>query len=94
MRHEYDLSSAKLANLVATPTVSNSQRQTAIRNLVEVDETFIKEISMLRILHQSYVALPAAHLELVTGVADPRLGLPMVIELLENGRELSACTRS
>jgi hypothetical protein len=88
VRHEYDLSSAKLANLVATPTVSNSQRQTAIRDLVEVDETFIKEISMLRILHQSYVALPAAHLELATGVADPKLGLPMVIELLENGREL------
>ncbi len=88
LRHEYDLSSAKLANLVAKPTVSNSQKQTAIRDLVELDEKFIKEISMLRILHQSYVALPAAHLELATGVADPKLGLPMVIELLENGREL------
>jgi hypothetical protein len=88
LRHEYDLSSAKLANLVAKPTVSNSQKQTAVKDLVELDEKFIKEISMLRILHQSYVALPAAHLELATGVADPKLGLPMVIELLENGREL------
>jgi hypothetical protein len=43
---------------------------------------------MLRILHQSYVALPAAHQELATGVANPKLRLPMVIELLENGREL------
>ena len=88
LRHEYDLSSAKLANLVAKPTVSNSQKQTAITDLVEIDEKFIKEMSMLRILHQSYVAVPAAHLELATGVADPKLGLPMVIELLENGREL------
>ena len=88
LRHEYNLSSAKLANLIAKPTVSNSQKQTAIRDLVELDEKFIKEMSMLRILHQSYVALPAAHLEFATGVADPKLGLPMVIELLENGREL------
>jgi len=88
LRHEYDLSSAKLANLVAKPTVSNSQKQTAITDLVELDEKFIKEMSMLRILHQSYVAVPAAHLELAIGVADPKLGLPMVIELLENGREL------
>ncbi len=86
--HEYDLSSAKIANLVAKSPVSNSQKQTAIRDLVELDEKFIKEISMLRILHQSYVALPAAHQELATGVANPKLGLPMVIELLENGREL------
>ena len=88
LRHEYDLGSAKLANLVAKPTVSNSQKQKAITDLVEIDEKFIKEMSMLRILHQSYVAVPAAHLELATGVADPKLGLPMVIELLENGREL------
>ena len=88
LRHEYDLSSAKIANLVAKPTASNSQKQTAIRDLVELDEKFIKEMSMLRILHQSYVAVPAAHLELATGVADLKLGLPMVIELLENGREL------
>lgn len=88
LRHEYDLSSAKLANLVAKPTVSNSQKQTAITDLVELDEKFIKEMSMLRILHQSYVTVSAAHLELGTGVADPKLGLPMVIELLENGREL------
>ena len=88
LRHEYDLSSVKLANVVAKPTVSNSQKQTAIRDLVELDEKFIKEMSMLRILHQSYVAVPAAHLELAAGVADPKLGLPMVIELLENGREL------
>ena len=88
LRHEYDLSSVKLANVVAKPTVSNSQKQTAITDLVELDEKFIKEMSMLRILHQSYVAVPAAHLELASGVSDPKLGLPMVIELLENGREL------
>ena len=88
LRHEYDLGSAKLANLVAKPTASSSQKQTAVGELVELDEKFIKEMSMLRILHQSYVAVPGAHLELASGVAHPELGLPMVIELLENGREL------
>jgi hypothetical protein len=88
LRHEYDLSSAKLADLVAKPNASNSQKQTAIRDLVELDENFMKEMSVLRILHQSYVGLPVAHLELAAGVADPKLGLPMVIELLENGRNL------
>ena len=88
LRHEYDLGSTKLANLVAKPTVSSSQKQAAVGDLVELDEKFIKEMSMLRILHQSYVAVPAAHLELASGVAHPKLGLPMVIELLENGREL------
>jgi hypothetical protein len=88
LRHEYDLSSAKLADLVAKSNVSNSQKQTAIRDLVELDENFMKEMSVLRILHLSYVGLPVAHLELATGVADPKLGLPMIIELMENGREL------
>jgi hypothetical protein len=88
LRNEYDLTSQKLADLVAKPTLSNSEKQAALRDLVELDDKFIKEISVLRILHQSYMALPAAHRELATGVADPKRGLPMVRELLESGREL------
>lgn len=88
LRHEYNLSSAKLADLIAKSAVSSSQRQAAVRDLVELDEKFIKEMSMLRILRQSYVTVPAAHLELASGLTHPKLGLPMVVELLENGRNL------
>jgi hypothetical protein len=88
LRHEYDLNSAKLVDLVAKPNASNSKKQSAIKDLVELDENFMKEMSVLRILHQSYVGIPVAHLELATGVADSKLGLPMIIELLENGRDL------
>jgi hypothetical protein len=89
LRNEYNHSSAKLAALVAEHTLSDSKKQAALRELVELDEKFIKEISILRTLHQSYMALPAAHLELATGLADPKRGLPMVLELLENARELN-----
>jgi hypothetical protein len=86
--NEYDHSNQKLATLIADPKLSDSGKQTKLRELIELDEKFIKEISVLRTLHQSYKALPAAHQELATGAADPKRGLPMVIELLENGREL------
>lgn len=88
LRNEYNHSSAKQAAMIANPKLSDSGKQATLRELIELDEKFIKEMSMLRILHQSYVALPAAHIELASGVSDPKLGLPMVIELLENGREL------
>ena len=88
LRNEYNHSSAKQAAIIANPKLSDSGKQATLRELIELDEKFIKEISLLRTLHQSYIALPAAHQELATGVADPKRGLPMVIELLENGREL------
>jgi hypothetical protein len=88
LRNEHNHSSTKLATLVAKPKLSDSERKATLRELIELDEKFIKELSVLRTLHQSYLALPAAHLELGKGLADPKLGLPMVLELLENGREL------
>lgn len=76
IRNEYDIASKGLA-----------QRK-AIKELVELDDRFIKEIAGLRTLHQSYKALPAAHRELATGLAEPQRGLPMIRELYENGRDL------
>jgi hypothetical protein len=76
IRNEYDTASKDLA-----------QRK-AFKKLVELDDTFIKEITCLRTLHQSYQALPAAHRELATGLAEPQRGLPMIRELYENGRDL------
>jgi hypothetical protein len=88
LRNEYNHNSAKLAALIANPTLSAPGKQAALRGLIGIDEKFIKEVSVLRTLHQSYVALPAAHRELATEVADPKRGLPMVLELLENARGL------
>jgi hypothetical protein len=88
LRSEYDSTSAKLANLIAEPTRPKSEKEGTLRELIELDDKFIKEISMLRTLHQSYMALPSAHRELATGLTDPKRGLPMVRELFENGREL------
>jgi hypothetical protein len=35
------------------------------------------------------MALPAAHQELAVGLADPKRGLPMILELLEKARDLN-----
>lgn len=76
LRSEYDLSSAALA-----------QRK-AIRDLIELDDRFIKEMTGLRTLHQAYQTLPAAHRELATGLNEPQRGFPLIRELYENGRAL------
>jgi len=89
LRNEYNHSSAKLAALIANPKKSDSGKQTTLRELIELDEKFIKEISVLRTLHQSYAALPAAHQELAAGLVDPKRGLPMILELLEKARDLN-----
>lgn len=76
LRNEYDLHSAQLAST------------RSVRELVELNDKFVKEMQALRILHHSYKSLPAAHLELAAGVSDPAIGLPMIRELWENGRNL------
>jgi hypothetical protein len=89
LRNEYNHSSAKLAASIANPKLSDSGKQATLRELIELDEKFIKEISVLRTLHQSYMALPAAHQELALGLVDPKRGLPMILELLEKARDLN-----
>lgn len=89
LRNEYDHSSQKLGVLIASSKLSDSGKQETLRELIELDEKFIKEISVLRKLHQSYMALPVAHQELAAGVADPKRGIPMILELLENARDLN-----
>jgi hypothetical protein len=89
LRNEYNHSSSQLAALIASPKLSESRKQTTLRELIELDERFIKEIFVLRTLHSSYVALPAAHQELAAGLVEPKRGLPMILELLENARDLN-----
>jgi hypothetical protein len=89
LRNEYHHSSAKLAAAFANPKLSDSGKQATLRELIELNEKFIKEISVLRTLHSSYAALPAAHQELAAGLVDPKRVLPMILELLEKARDLN-----
>jgi hypothetical protein len=89
LRNEYNHGSDKLAAMIKDPNRSDSGKQETLRELIELDQKFIKEISVLRALHSSYVALPAAHQELAVGLVDPKRGLPMIVELLENARALN-----
>jgi hypothetical protein len=89
LRNEYNQNSAKLAALVANPKLSDSGKQAALRELIELNEKFVREVSVLRTLHQSYTGLPAAHQELTAGLVDPKRGIPMILELLENARDLN-----
>jgi hypothetical protein len=88
LRNEYNHTSARLAASIANPK-SDSAKQATLRDLIELDEKFVKEIFVLRTLHQSYKALPAAHQELAAGLVDPKLGLPMILELLQKARDLN-----
>lgn len=76
LRNEYELASASLA-----------QRK-AIRELIDLDDRFIKEMAGLRTLHQAYQALPAAHRELAAGAGEPQPGFPLIREIYEKGRAL------
>lgn len=76
LRNEYDLLSGQLA------------AKKSVRDLVDLNDKFVKEMQALRILHLSYKSLPAAHSELAAGISDPAIGFPMIRELWENGRSL------
>ncbi|WON74453.1 hypothetical protein [Nitrosospira sp. Is2] len=89
LRHEYDNTSQKLAKALAVqPPPSKTQMEAVFRELVVLDEKYIKELLIMSALHQSYVALPSAHRDLALGLENPKLTLPMVQEISENGRQL------
>jgi hypothetical protein len=74
LRTESNHSNANLApTLAAQPALSDAEKQVRVRALVERDERFIKEIAVLRVLHQSYVALLSGHRELAAGSLTPKV---------------------
>ncbi|MEP6606414.1 MAG: hypothetical protein ABJA60_09915 [Nitrosospira sp.] len=87
LRKEYQDASYSIST-VLQPALSAKQKEALLRKLVELDEKFIKELVVLKALHQSYKALPAAHSELAKGLANPKLGLPMIQEIFENSQRL------
>jgi len=86
--NEYASMSQGLATQAADASQPESVRKTAIRALIALDDQYEKELRILRILHDSYVALPAAHRELANGLEKPQQGLPAIRALAENGKQL------
>jgi len=87
VRNEYDEQSAALANTVASDP-SAGTRLSAMKDLAEVDDRFVKEITALRVLHDTYVALPRAHQELAAGLEDSHFGFAASRDLFQSGQDL------
>jgi hypothetical protein len=79
LRNEYDERSVALARTASAA---------AIRELADLDDRFIKEIAALRVLHDTYVALPSAHRDLAAGLEDPKLGFAAIRDLFQYGQDL------
>jgi type II secretory pathway pseudopilin PulG len=86
--NEYRNTSKGFTDALARSGTPPAARQVAYRGLVDLDDKFIKELSALRGLHESYKALPAAHRELAAGITDPALGFPAIQEIGQRGRDL------
>jgi hypothetical protein len=87
LRNEYDQKSGALANAAASGS-SSSAKVGAMRDLAELDDRFIKEMSVLRALYDTYVSLPRAHRELAAGLEDPKFGFTAIRDMFERGQDL------
>jgi len=88
VRSEYDLKSTALANAIASAGGASEARRAKARELLELNDRFVKDLSVLRTMHQSYASIPAAHRELAAAAADPKLGVATIRRLYEEGRDL------
>lgn len=88
VRNEYEQKSAALAAGIASPGLSDADKRAKARELIDLNDRFIKELAILRKLHQSYTAVPAAHRELAAATVDPKLGIAAIRLLYDEGRDL------
>src|SRR5439155_17163170 len=87
LRSDYDLRSRDLA-VAAAPPGTPASRQAAVRDLADLDDRFVKELSALHVLHDTYITLPAAHQEVATRLEHSAFGLASVGALFQNGQDL------
>jgi hypothetical protein len=87
VRSEYDLRAQTLAVAAVSPGTQAS-RQAAVRDLADLDDRFVKELAALRVLHDTYVALPGAHQEVAASLEQSGFGLASVQALFQNGQDL------
>ena len=86
--NEYAERSAALAGDIQRAGASEADKRAKAKNLIDLNDGFIKDLGILRALHQSYVDLPAAHADLAAAVSDPKVGIGAIRRLYEQGREL------
>lgn len=85
LRQEYEYRSLKTALKLAPPNQPSTQ---SLESLLQLNERYIELQSILRTLHDTYIALPGAHRELASAVARPSLDLTWIRSVYENGRRL------
>ena len=85
---EYAERSGALAGQIQRAAASEADKRASAKNLIDLNDAFIKDLGILRALHQSYVDLPAAHADLAAAVTDPKVGIGAIRRLYEQGREL------
>ncbi len=88
VRNEYNERSATIAGEVTRPNSPVADRRSKAKDLIELNDSFLKELAILRALDQSYVDLPAAHADLAAAAGDSKVGIPAIRRLYEQGREL------
>ena len=76
-----------MANTAASAP-SPGNRLSSLRDLAELDDRFMKEMSALRTLYDTYVALPDAHRELAAGLEDAKFGVSAIRVIFQNGQDL------
>ncbi|NOZ93789.1 MAG: hypothetical protein GXP47_03480 [Acidobacteria bacterium] len=90
LRQDYEERSQRLAeDLLPGSSTALSDRTKAVRRLVDLDETYIRDLAILEALNASYGALPAAHRELRRAIVEPGASLASIEGILENGKRLS-----
>ena len=65
-----------------------ASKRAKAKDLIDLDDAFIKDLAVLRALHQSYIDLPAAHADLAAAAGDSKVGIGAIRRLYEQGREL------
>ena len=88
--NEYDEKSQLYFKAMTTSSgiAPESERRTAIQNLIDLDRRHIQQVNRLYALHQAFGKIPHAHAELAAALENPKLSLSAMITLLEAGKHL------
>jgi len=87
--HEYDEESFDLAKPLAPySSIKLKERQKRVGGVVETNEVLIDQLEVLRVLDESYAALPEANRELYQSLDNPGWSLSAIREIADNGKRL------
>lgn len=87
--HEYDEEAFELANpLAGGSSMKPKERRNRVGGIVEVNDVLMEQLEVLRVLDESYAALPKANLELYNSLDNPGWSLSAIREIADNGKRL------